>query len=1702
MNKDLDERLVPNGEYRDALNIEISTSEGSNVGTAQNVKGNQLATLKDHNNNSFTLSDNAITVASYADESSKKIFNFIHKASDLVANGVYGAHTRFTGARSDVISEYTALSAAEDGIVYPLVTDVYEAREVVDVQPSNNGIITGVETYSIPFLGGNLFFPKHIRPGMRVRLLAPDNQDLFIGEKIIVKDIVPAATASGVMVLTTIPYSLNGIFYTQALIDLGFVFQFTSERILNFQHGVQEIESNTTGTPTSNTPENTMITGIKYTDNILFYTDGRTEPKRIVVDRFKNLNGDYFSFNDIAIHSKHVYRDNNGAQHENFLTEDNITTIRRNPTTAPLVSTKLTSREPTTILINGANSGYSYDDTVSSPIFKWNPSGFSEPFALSDSGNVKFQAGEEFYIEATNGRPHWKVNDILRITGNTTASFAKLKIINFLSGSSGSSVNPYGTFNKFRVALVDVDESYVGTEVDEVWTAVLVEKDAIYRDKFIYFAYRYKYVDGEYSCISPYSTGVFLPNNYSYSANGGFNRGMESACKSITIKDFITTNTPNDVQSIQILLKDSSSELVQVIKEINRSKLATDPWNLPGTHAFGYLELDSESFGFALPSNQTLRTFDLLPKKAKAQEISASRVLYGNYTEGFDLVDSRNIKIKPSIKSFIENIKNDFTATFFASNNLEAEMQADLVTTATSGVSTSGESVWEMPHHDQGLGTGLTSNQSFPHYRYPFFYPGLNVWPPGPNSFNSTTGYGNNNLLTLYSNNSGKSIYIKADGTSIGDDVNNDGYRWPGYQLIPFNFENDDQNNWNQASFDYTIPEEGTYIIRASVDAYFAASNTETAHPNAGKSFPDVEIQLLCAKVDGNGNPIIKDINFVAPSMMGNAINPTNNWDPLEFMDVVIEGTKSMCQPVPASVGVRRARRSIETADSSYMKDLYVNPISQPQGYATVPLVVGPNTQVQVGDKIGFFLVTTSNNVKEITHNGGGNYSDVVDALTAKQRGVKISKAKLEIQAPNGPVDVLVKSGAPSVKSLRTYEIGVVYLDGKGRETTVIVDESAELKNPKDNSLNQNRINVKIQHEAPYWAKYYKFFIKEIGPEYNNVVLYKGYPNDNLSTSPGTTVYVWLSFNSSDVNKISLNDYLVLKKEHGNNKAVTDVNARFRVLDIVANTEMVDDDNNAATPDVPQIKGVTLDASSQDLSGKFFVKIEADEFYTKYITQDDTLPTPDENINNGAVFEVEKPINIDLDLFYEVSQAYPIFLDKQKASTFIKPNSTITLVESGNINLSQAQKNFHATVTSVVGAHVRADSYTSNSTSVNYSPNPSGSYFPTDDNYHCRVSLSNNIPQAINLGSFFEVKFQTADGGAVTAWAQAFGNNGSTLYIYPYTHPVAGSNYYCSTITLPWNNCYTFGNGVESDRIRDDFNSPAVYPYIANGKTSGFKASLNDPDYKEINKKNDIIFSQIYNDDTRTARYNEFIFADKIVKKLNSEYGSIQKLYSRDGDVVAFCESKVLKILSSGKDALFNAEGKPNLLSSSNVLGQAIPFKGDYGISKNPESFAVEEYRIYFADKNRGAICRLSMDGITAISDQGMKDWFNDNLETASAIVGSYDGKKNQYNVTIHKSTNPGYKKEVHTVSYSESVKGWPSFKSFIKESGVSMDNEYYTFKNGDMYLHHPDQKDVLRNNFYGTQYNSTIKVLFNDDPGSVKLFKTVNYEGSQAKEL
>ena len=72
MNKDLDDRLIPNGQYRDAQNITISKSENSDIGTVQNVKGNAKLYA-----NSLNLGDAYKTIGVFADSFTGDIFWFV-----------------------------------------------------------------------------------------------------------------------------------------------------------------------------------------------------------------------------------------------------------------------------------------------------------------------------------------------------------------------------------------------------------------------------------------------------------------------------------------------------------------------------------------------------------------------------------------------------------------------------------------------------------------------------------------------------------------------------------------------------------------------------------------------------------------------------------------------------------------------------------------------------------------------------------------------------------------------------------------------------------------------------------------------------------------------------------------------------------------------------------------------------------------------------------------------------------------------------------------------------------------------------------------------------------------------------------------------------------------------------------------------------------------------------------------------------------------------------------------------------------------------------------------------------------------------------------------------------------------------------------------------------------------------------------------
>lgn len=82
------------------------------------------------------------------------------------------------------------------------------------------------------------------------------------------------------------------------------------------------------------------------------------------------------------------------------------------------------------------------------------------------------------------------------------------------------------------------------------------------------------------------------------------------------------------------------------------------------------------------------------------------------------------------------------------------------------------------------------------------------------------------------------------------------------------------------------------------------------------------------------------------------------------------------------------------------------------------------------------------------------------------------------------------------------------------------------------------------------------------------------------------------------------------------------------------------------------------------------------------------------------------------------------------------------------------------------------------------------------------------------------------------------------------------------------------------------------------------------------------------------------------------------------------------------------------------------------------------------------------------------------------------------------------------TISYSEGVKGWPTRWSYSPEFMGSLNNTFFSFKDGQLWKH--DSSTVDRNSFYGSADTSSVTLVFNEAPSEIKAFKTLELEGTQ----
>jgi len=184
------------------------------------------------------------------------------------------------------------------------------------------------------------------------------------------------------------------------------------------------------------------------------------------------------------------------------------------------------------------------------------------------------------------------------------------------------------------------DLTFYGTTMSDAsnnpnWTG----DTSFMQDKYIRFSYRYKFKDGEYSLMAPFTQIVFIPNQKGFFYSGDETRSYTSTVVAwmqnyvnnillrIQLPQLATKiNAEYLIDKIDILYKESDALTVKVLESVNINDIISN--SIDNIYTYEY---KSQNPYKTLPEAQITRVYDRVPIRAKAQETAGNRIIYGNF---------------------------------------------------------------------------------------------------------------------------------------------------------------------------------------------------------------------------------------------------------------------------------------------------------------------------------------------------------------------------------------------------------------------------------------------------------------------------------------------------------------------------------------------------------------------------------------------------------------------------------------------------------------------------------------------------------------------------------------------------------------------------------------------------------------------------------------------------------------------------------------------------------------------------------------------------------------------------------------------------------------------------------------------------------------------------------------------------------------
>ena len=1123
------------------------------------------------------------------------------------------------------------------------------------------------------------------------------------------------------------------------------------------------------------------------------------------------------------------------------------------------------------------------------------------------------------------------------------------------------------------------------------------------RDKFVRFSYRYKYIDGEYSAFSPYSDVAFSVGKFAYDRISGQITSMENLVRRVDI----SFNTgPRDVTDVELLYKASNDSIVFEVESFNKADLT---WgNNVQLSELNEIEkpipFSSNKLYRALPSTQSLRVFDAVPLRAETQEVIDNRLVYGNYTDSYDLEWIR--------KTFILD-PNDVT-TRIVSNIERVPVNVNLeVDVANNSLNTTSEDV--IPDLIPPGENGVANLKSGRDYELGIVYKdNVGRQTPVLSSTNNTVHLGVDRANKI--NRFQVEINNPAPEFAVGYQFYVKETRMPHYNVIPLDSHvqpDDTAFKWFRISQpDASKLKEGDYLLLKINEHCFTYLDTALEAQSfrieelgfRERNFLEIETPRIGVVYDTDGS-ISDPGTEITLQKSGWWFKVRNN--PLFGADI----TSSQ------ESGTSLAR-------SNNARDLKNKPIvGTLANYRDVTYYYeGSNiTNASVSEEsvtfggsytpgLGLHADATGRNW--IAVDFGGDLSAFSFGPMESDTTHRPGPMRVEVQIePNDKYSVAYylspNSDEPQVRRGLVTPLGGEDLPATGTVVELFNGVSVEFElAPEDYNIGDKFTCIWRRADNFMWRSYAASEgsptdddRQDINSRRAHVMLQPGMFEDGINGN--STISLGLDL----VNTRALDGSHDVSLPFGNNEFYTD-NVYYDNLEewifeeglwsggiTGKNFSGTDGDGNAfgihqmgfarglpTTPgeafsldDVLRFVGGTGGAyaasifagSLATLAPIFLGVAGAVVLISLFAKNKDTAR--DFRLASGSANQV---------LGGELNGT--VYSDPVAGSI---PLPMHTFIQSGKYNKSnnrmKADHRLEARAGFVQGTGATEEDVTTIPIAFETLPDISALdqqvYYEIGDTFACKNGL--HYGDNPNHNQRFE---EVAAGVAGTE---------SGVLLQP------------ATVTLDYFNCFAWSNGIESMAIRDEIGTGVL--------DKGAKASTVLDEYGQRENFANLIYSGPFVTSTGVNALNEFpsnlATVGGIIKEMDESQGTVQHLYAEDTNLYVFQEDKVSVVLVN-KDFLYNADGGGNTTATNTFMGQTTPIVGEYGISNNPESFAVYGLEIFWADRNRGSILALQGGRITEISEFGMRDFFRDTLAVNPIVLGSYDDYHDQYIVTMREA--------------------------------------------------------------------------------------------------